>query len=130
MPGPNWSRALSLPLPLTIPTVMDLVTLADVRTLLGHLPKETRAKSTWQHVESELKKAAAGGNTAQVSIALQMMLQLEHIEYRLKYAVWTDDTGGCLGAGGLGDKCRPSESTTGQTPLRSEVSHRLPHTNV
>jgi hypothetical protein len=125
LPGPNWSRALSLPLPLTIPTVMDLVTLADVRTLLGHLPKETRAKSTWQHVESELKKAAAGGNTAQVSIALQMMLQLEHIEYRLKYAVWTDDTGGCLGAGGLGDKCRPSESTTGP-----EISHRLPHTNV
>jgi hypothetical protein len=78
---------------------MDLVTLADVRTLLGHLPKETRAKSTWQHVESELKKAAAGGNTAQVSIALQMMLQLEHIEYRLKYAVWTDDTGGRPAAG-------------------------------
>jgi hypothetical protein len=24
---------------------MDLVTLADVRTLLGHLPKETRAKN-------------------------------------------------------------------------------------
>jgi hypothetical protein len=29
---------------------MDLVTLADVRALIGHLPKETRAKSTWQHV--------------------------------------------------------------------------------
>jgi len=46
LPGPNWSRALSLPLPLTIPTVMDLVTLADVRTLLGHLPKETRDRDT------------------------------------------------------------------------------------
>jgi hypothetical protein len=57
MPRPNWSRPL--PRPLTIPTVMDLVTLADVRELLGHLPKETRAKSTWQHVEAELKKAAA-----------------------------------------------------------------------
>jgi hypothetical protein len=30
-----------------------------VRALLGHLPKETRAKSTWQHVETELGKAAA-----------------------------------------------------------------------
>jgi hypothetical protein len=40
MPRPNRSRPL--PRPLAIPTVMDLVTLADVRKLLGHLPKETR----------------------------------------------------------------------------------------
>jgi hypothetical protein len=46
LPRPNWSRIL--PRPLTIPTVMDLITLADVRALLGHLPKERRAKSTWQ----------------------------------------------------------------------------------
>ena len=50
-----------LPRPLTIPTVMDLVTLGDVRALIGHLPKETRAKDTWQYVEAEMKKAAAGG---------------------------------------------------------------------
>jgi hypothetical protein len=37
---------------------MDLVTLADVRALLGHLPKATREKSTWQHVAAELDKAA------------------------------------------------------------------------
>jgi hypothetical protein len=61
---------------------MDLVTLADVRALIGHLPKETRAKSTWQHVEAELDKAAVGGDTAQISIALQMVLQLEHVECR------------------------------------------------
>ena len=48
---------------------MDLVTLADVRALLGHLPKETRAKSTWQHVEAELDKAAAGADPADVSVA-------------------------------------------------------------
>jgi hypothetical protein len=63
---------------------MDLKTLADVRTLIGHLPKETRAKGTWQYMETELKRAAASGDTSQMSIALQMVLQLEHVEYRLK----------------------------------------------
>ena len=47
---------------------MDLVTLADVRTLIRHLPKDTRAKSTWMHVEAELRKAAADGDTTQVSM--------------------------------------------------------------
>ncbi|MGA8322429.1 MAG: hypothetical protein WB774_16830 [Xanthobacteraceae bacterium] len=56
---------------------MDLNTLADVRKLIGHLPKETRARDTSQRVEAELKKAATGGDTTQVSIALQ----LEHVEY-------------------------------------------------
>jgi hypothetical protein len=32
-PRPNWSRPL--PRPLTIPTVMDLATLADVRISFG-----------------------------------------------------------------------------------------------
>ena len=80
MSRPNWSRPL--PRPLTIPTIMDLVTLADVRSLIGHLPKETRARDTWQHVERELNKAAADGDTAQVSIALQMVLMLENVEVR------------------------------------------------
>jgi hypothetical protein len=48
---PVWSRPL--PRPLTIPTVMDLVMLADVHVLLGHLPKAARDKSTWQHVAAE-----------------------------------------------------------------------------
>jgi hypothetical protein len=47
-------------------------------------PNWSRAKSTWQHVEAELKKAAAGGDMAQVWVALQMVLQLEHVDYRLK----------------------------------------------
>jgi hypothetical protein len=63
MPRPNWSRPL--PRPLTIPNVMKLRTLADVRTLIGHLPKETLAKDTWQRVEAELKKAVASGDTTQ-----------------------------------------------------------------
>jgi hypothetical protein len=78
----NWSRALLRPL--KIPGIMDLKTLADVRTMIGHLPKATRARDTWQHVERELKKAAAGNDTSQISIALQMVLSLENIEYRPK----------------------------------------------
>jgi hypothetical protein len=45
---PDYSRRL--PRPLIIPGVMTLKTLADVRKLLGHLPKDVRARSTWQHV--------------------------------------------------------------------------------
>jgi hypothetical protein len=40
---PNWSTPL--PRPITIPQVMILTTLADVRKLLGHIPKERRALS-------------------------------------------------------------------------------------
>jgi hypothetical protein len=82
MPRPNWSRAL--PRPLTIPTIMDLVTLADVRTLLCHLPKEARAKDTWQHVEAKLKRVTAGDDTTQVSVALQIVLMLKNVECRPK----------------------------------------------
>jgi hypothetical protein len=62
---------------------MDLVTLADVRALLGHLPKATREKSTWQHVAAELDKAAAGADSADVSVALQMVLMSENVECRV-----------------------------------------------
>ena len=42
---------------------MTLRTLAEVSELIEkHLPAETRAKSTWLHVETELKKAAAGAD--------------------------------------------------------------------
>jgi hypothetical protein len=69
---------------MTIPTVMDLKTLADVRALIGHLPKETRAKGTWQHVETTLKQAAAGGDVTELWASLQMILMPEGVEYRLK----------------------------------------------
>jgi hypothetical protein len=41
---PNWSRAL--PAPLLIPEVMTLKTLADVRTLMQHLPEDRRGWSS------------------------------------------------------------------------------------
>ena len=62
---PNWSRPL--PRPLVIlddgKEFLRLTTLADVRDFLKHIPKERRQFDTWQHVEAELKKAAAGGDT-------------------------------------------------------------------
>ena len=81
MPRPNWSRPV--PRSLVIPDVMDLKTLADVRKLIEHLPRQFH---TWQHVEAELNKAAAGGDTEQVYVALQMVLQLERVEYQVSEA--------------------------------------------
>jgi hypothetical protein len=76
---PDWSR--KLPRPLYIldngKEFLRLSTLADVRDFLKHIPKERRQFSTWQHVEAELNKAAAGANPTQLSIALQMVFQLE-----------------------------------------------------
>ena len=82
MSRPNWSCAL--PRPLKIPRVVDLVTLADVRMLLGHLPKETRARKTWQHVETGLNQAATSGDATELWAALQMVLMLEGVEYKLR----------------------------------------------
>jgi hypothetical protein len=70
------------PSPLVIPDVMTLRTLADVRTLLSHLAKATRAKSTWQLVESKLNGAAAGGDLVELFVTLRMVLSLEGVEYR------------------------------------------------
>jgi hypothetical protein len=79
---PDWSRPL--PRPLVIPGVMTLKTLADVRSLLGHLPKDVRARSTWQSVVDQLDAAARGADTADVAVALQLVLMLEKVEFRRK----------------------------------------------
>jgi hypothetical protein len=77
----GWS--LPLPQPITIPSVMKLRTLGDVRTLLGHLPKEHRAKDTWRHVAKTLSEAARGAcDPADVSVALRLVLSMEGIAYR------------------------------------------------
>jgi len=63
-------------------TVMTLKTLGDARSLLSHLPKDVRARSTWQHVAADLDWAAGGGDTMNVSVPLQMVLGMERVERR------------------------------------------------
>ena len=78
MSRPNWSRAL--PRPIIIPKVMTLETLADVRTLMKHLPVDRCERPTWRHVAAQLTEAAAGAGTADVAIALRMVLSIEGVE--------------------------------------------------
>jgi hypothetical protein len=78
---PAWSTPL--PRPLTIPGIMKLKTLGDVRKLLGHIPKEWRQLSTWQHVEKQLDEAAKGGDVRDASVSLMMALQIEGVPYDL-----------------------------------------------
>lgn len=61
---------------------MKLRTLADVRELLGHLPKDYRAKETWQHVAKTLDEAARGGDALDVAVALKLVLSMEGIMSR------------------------------------------------
>ena len=82
MPAPNWSRPL--PRPVTVPGVMELATLADVRILVEkHLPKQYRAKFTSRQFAGLLKRAAEGQqDVAEVSIALRIVLQLDGVTCR------------------------------------------------
>jgi hypothetical protein len=68
-----------LPRPIIIPTVMTLRTLADVRTLLKHIPAEKRVTRDWQHVEATLQE----GNPDDVTVVLQLVLQIERVPYTL-----------------------------------------------
>jgi hypothetical protein len=56
-----------------------LKTLADVRTLMQHLPDGHRQRSTWRHVAKQLAAAAGGGDINDVVVALQLVLQLERV---------------------------------------------------
>jgi len=56
---------------------MTLKTLADVRKLISHIPKERRALPSWQHVETTLEACAAGGNTLNISVALIELIKIE-----------------------------------------------------
>jgi hypothetical protein len=78
----NWSTPL--PPLITIPQAMTLTTLADVRKLLGHIPKERRQLSTWHHVEKTLRECAAGDDPVNISVALQIVLQAERVPYSVR----------------------------------------------
>ena len=54
---PSWSTPL--PRPIIIPEVMTLKTLAEVRKLISHIPKERRQLYTWQHGGSKRRCARA-----------------------------------------------------------------------
>jgi hypothetical protein len=77
----SWSTPL--PRPITIPDVISLKTLADVRKLLAHIPKSRRQLSSWQHVEKTLQACAAGDDAANISVALQLVLQAERVPYQV-----------------------------------------------
>jgi hypothetical protein len=63
---------------------MILATLADVRTLMQHLPEDRRERSTWRRVGADIEVAAAGGDIAGAAIALRMVLMIEGVECRPK----------------------------------------------
>jgi hypothetical protein len=58
---------------------MTLTMLADVRTLMQHLPDGHRERSTWRHVAKQLAAAAHGGDINDVVAALRLVLQLEQV---------------------------------------------------
>ncbi len=55
---------------------MTLRTLTDVRELRRHLPEDRRARTAWLHLATELERATAGADTA------DMALSIEDVEFR------------------------------------------------
>jgi hypothetical protein len=84
LPRPDWSRPL--PRPLTMPTVMQLSILADVRELVEkHLPEQHRRKPAWRHVSTEIARAAEGEtDLLEVCVSLRLVLALEGVECPMK----------------------------------------------
>jgi hypothetical protein len=67
---------------LTIPTVMKLKTLADVRDLVEkHLPAQYHHRATWRHVAAQLAEAAEGEkDLLEICVSLRLVLALEGVE--------------------------------------------------
>jgi hypothetical protein len=64
---------------------LTLATVGAVRDLIvKRLPEESRQKSTWQYVAGLALDAARGGDGADLSIALRLVLSLESIACRPK----------------------------------------------
>jgi hypothetical protein len=77
---PDWSR--KLPRPLTIPGVMRLEALLDVRELLRQFSDEHNSRSRWRYVERQITDAAASGDVSSASAALRMVMILEGMEWQ------------------------------------------------
>jgi len=79
---PDWSRPLpqSLQILDRDKPILTLATVSDVRELIvKRLPEESCEKSTWQYVAGLALDAANGGDGADLSIALLMVLSSEGI---------------------------------------------------
>jgi hypothetical protein len=81
LPAPNWQP---LPRPITIPQVIKVATLDDVRRLIDkHLPAEYRSKFAWRKLAALLRRAAQGKDeAAEVSTALQIILKIERVPFQ------------------------------------------------
>lgn len=79
---PDWSRRL--PRPLTIPGIMTLTTLADVRTLIKrYFPTRCRDRTIPRYVADRLAEAACGDDAASVTaVSLMIILALERVPCR------------------------------------------------
>jgi hypothetical protein len=77
----DWSRRL--PRPLTIPGIMTLATLADVRTLIKkYFPTRRRDRTIPRYVADRLAEAARDDNTANATVSLTIILALERVPCR------------------------------------------------
>jgi hypothetical protein len=84
---PDWARPLPQPLQLLDgdKPILTLATVGDVRELIvKRLPEESRQKSTWQYVAGIALDTANGGDGADLSIALRLVLSFEGVAYRPK----------------------------------------------
>ena len=79
MPRPNWSRPL--PTPLRIPTIMDLARSPTCASCSAACRKRRGLET---HGGTPKPKAAADRDATQVSIALQMVMMMEKVEYQPK----------------------------------------------
>ena len=67
-------------LPIADQYLLTLRTAADVRKLLKGIPKQRREISSWRNVEKHL----AGASAADLSVAVQLALQIERVPYTIK----------------------------------------------
>jgi hypothetical protein len=117
----DWQRRL--PTALVIPEIAELATLADVRSLMRHLPAETREKHTWRYVASELEKAANGSDMAEAAIALAWSWCWKVLNVAQRNRHVTAPREGLFHPMGAVGKCRPLTSTRrGSEPQPTSAS--------